>query len=504
MRVLDVGCSDAAITKWIGDHLEVEIDGLDLDPAAITIAQTRLNGEVRSGRAEDAPFLFIPGTYDAVIAYELIEHVPDIPLFLSALEEMLVEDGTIYLSTPDGAFGDGHNPIHLRALRSIDLADILTRRGKLTDFQVGSDGVTIAAYTPAPRRGEIAIYCGPGWEPWHPIDIITRGLGGSETAAWRLAEALNNQGYVVTIYGHFSQVGCMQGVMLKNYTAFDPTTPRLAVISSRIPEVFDRPVNATSKLLIFHDTDAGPRLNPENAEQIDRVICLSQWHQQHITECYPFIAGKTMIARNGITHSFFQGDPPERENRVLYTSSPDRGLDLLLELWPQILSAVPDAELFHTYAPVYDRVAEQSVPIREHRDRIRRLADQPGVTSISGLSQPKLANLMRTAKVWAHPSYSSPAGVKFHETYCIGAVEAQAAGCRVVAGAWGALPETVRTGALIDGDPTSIEWRQKFVQAIIDGLTEPEVAAIAATGPAEVASLDWAGVGDLVASLLPG
>jgi hypothetical protein len=35
---------------------------------------------------------------------------------------------------------------------------------------------------------------------------------------------------------------------------------------------------------------------------------------------------------------------------ALYTSSPDRGLDFLLELWPRVREQVPDAELHCAYA----------------------------------------------------------------------------------------------------------------------------------------------------------
>src|SRR5438874_6203855 len=38
---------------------------------------------------------------------------------------------------------------------------------------------------------------------WDPLDIVTKGLGGSETAAYRIAEKLAEMDYVVTLYGDF-------------------------------------------------------------------------------------------------------------------------------------------------------------------------------------------------------------------------------------------------------------------------------------------------------------
>jgi glycosyltransferase involved in cell wall biosynthesis len=508
LRVLDLGCHDGYVTGWVRKQMRgrLVVDGLELHPGAAAKARQRLNGTVLVGRAEDAPTLFEPHTHDAVVAFELIEHVPDMDVFLDACETMLKPGGRVYISTPDGCFGEGNNPHHLRALRAVDLAELLRRRGHLVDFGVGEDGITVGCYTPAPRLGEVAIYTGPGWEQWHPMDAVTKGLGGSETAAYNLASQLAGLGYIVTLYG-YCQEGAVRDVMVRDWRTFDPSVHRQAVISSRLPEVFDRLVNADTKLLWLHDTDCGDRLTPAHAAQLDGVIALSQWHLTHVRERYPFLEPPQLyVSRNGITHDYFVGENLERERRVLYTSSPDRGLDVLLELWPQIVERVPDAELLHCYADVYDRVADQNPTIAEHRDRIRQLGQQEGVRAIGSLAQPRVAELMRTALVWAHPSYCTPAGEKFYETSCIGAMEAQAAGCRVVAGGWGALRETVQTGALVDGDPTSAEWRSQFVEEIVAGLTDEQLQARAqSTGPAAVADLDWAGVAEQFAALIsPG
>lgn len=502
-RVLDMGCHDGFIGAGIRGQLgdDVEWYGMELHPKFAAIAEQRGYLKVARAPAEDAPLHFEAHSFDAVVCYELLEHVPNMVVLLAAAERMLKPDGRIFLSTPDGCYGAGRNPHHLRALRSLDLADLLRRRGHLVEMGVGEDGLTLASYQPARKRGEIAIYCGPGWEEWSPVDITTRGLGGSETAAFRVGEALAQLGYVVTLYGQVED-GCFGDLMLRDWRTFDPTERRQAVISSRIPELFDRSVNAARRLLWAHDTDFGDRLTEARAVEVDHVLCLSSWHREHLTAMYPSIADRLRQVRNGIVPGYFTGPAPEREKRVLYTSSPDRGLDVLLEVWPSVLERVPDAELVHCYAPVYDRIADQNPTVGAFRDRVRKLADQPGVRSLSRLSQPQLAELMRSSLVWAHPSYSTTAGGRFHETSCIGAMEAQAAGCCVVAGAWGALPETVQVGTLIDGDPTQEPWRERFADAIVQGLTGEGVQANAQVeGPAVALGWDWVGVADMIATL---
>src|SRR5205823_6610907 len=128
-------------------------------------------GEFVVGAAANAERLFEPGSYDTVIAFELIEHVPDPAGLLHALERMLAPGGRILVSSPDGTFGAGQNPHHLRALRFIDLFELLRSRGKIEDGLIGEDGVSVLAYSPAEQRGKVAIYTGPSWMPWHPGDM---------------------------------------------------------------------------------------------------------------------------------------------------------------------------------------------------------------------------------------------------------------------------------------------------------------------------------------------
>ncbi len=195
----------------------------------------------------------------------------------------------------------------------------------------------------------------------------------------------------------------------------------------------------------------------------------------------------------------------DRAQRVLYTSSPDRGLDIVLELWPDVLAAVPDALLGFAYPSVYDAVADQDAHVAQHRDKIAALSDQSGVTKLGPLSQPALAALMCDSRVWVHPSWMTMYNAPFHETSCIGAMEAQAAGCFVVASDWGALSETVQWGLRVNGDAPGPRWREGLVAGIVQGLTDEESGDTAVyQGPRRVKHLGWDGVGEQIGKLIAG
>jgi glycosyltransferase involved in cell wall biosynthesis len=258
----------------------------------------------------------------------------------------------------------------------------------------------------------------------------------------------------------------------------------------------------------MHDTDCGDQLTEARAAHIDAVMVLSRWHEAHVHSLYPFLGGRVRLTTNAINPAYFterdstpvgggtcaeaavSASECAQSHTVLFSSSPDRGLDFLLRLWPKVRKQVPDAELHYCYSSVYDAVAEKSPPIAAFRDELRALSNQPGVVNLGSFSQPDLAEKMREAHVWVAPSWSTPSNARFCETFCIGAVEAAAAGCVMVASDWGALPERVaqagpRQLRLLSspnfGPPDEGRWVKAIVAALRQQRPRPSKAALELT-----------------------
>ncbi len=445
--------------------------------------------------------------YDAILFYCDLDNMPDPEQRVASLTNEIAVRGRAYVSVREGRAPSSATPGRKRAWRNSDVAALCARHGTLESFGIDEDGYISCSFVPVVRRGEVAVVTLQAIGKWHPTDIVEKGLGGSETAAWRLAEYLSKAGYAVTLFGDFEQDGICQDVMLKQFTAYDPTVKRRATIAFRNATIFDRPLNSDRTFLWLEDVAGWEGITPERMEHIDFVCSVSEWHSQNIAETYPFIAPeKILTSRNGIMLDYFNdGEDIAREPRLLYTSSPDRGLDVLLEIWPEIKKRVPDAEFLHCYSRWWDFCADGNPESARHRERVIALSEADGVRKIPSQGQIALARLMRSSRVWANPGYYTLQAMKFNETNCISVQEAQAAGCYTVGAAWGALGEMNVAGVKIDGDPMSAEFRQRFIDEIVRGLTDPETQAKAERdGPEAMKDRGWEGPGGQLELLIGG
>lgn len=171
------------------------------------------------------------------------------------------------------------------------------------------------------------------------------------------------------------------------------------------------------------------------------------------------------IVRNGIDLSRFQDRPARQKSRLIYSSSPDRGLDVLLTVFPHIRKAVPEASLHVYYG--FDNW-EKAVRVRNDLQEmvrlgvIRGLLNQPGVFYHGRVGQKELAQEFLKSELWAYPTY-------FTETFCITAAEAMASGLPIVTTNLAALTTTVGdTGIMFDGDSRGQVYQTKFMAACIE------------------------------------
>ncbi|MBI4266122.1 MAG: tetratricopeptide repeat protein [Acidobacteria bacterium] len=305
-----------------------------------------------------------------------------------------------------------------------------------------------------------------------------RGLGGTESAIVYLADALARRGHAVRVFNACDEPRRFDGV---DYARWETLPARCVsdrpdvLVSVRSWQAIGRARLAPLQIFWTGDAHDQPFLehlaDPSRRAEIDVYMLQSVWQMgtfeaHHRVPRQQIVTTKLGTAASMALPPLRPTERTPRARRLAYASTPFRGLDLLLELFPRIRAACPGAELdVCSSMQVYGIGAAED---RKQFGSIYRKARQPGVNVTGSLPQLELAARLQQARVLAYPNH-------YPETFCIAAMEAQAAGCAVVTSALGALPETVGdAGLCIPGDPHSAVYRRTFVDACVELLTNDD------------------------------
>ena len=95
--VLEIGCGRGATAALIKQRFGCRVVGLELNPEAAAAAESRLDLMIRGDVQEVEP----GETFDAIVAFELFEHLTDGQAFLERAATWLRPGGRIVLSVPN-------------------------------------------------------------------------------------------------------------------------------------------------------------------------------------------------------------------------------------------------------------------------------------------------------------------------------------------------------------------------------------------------------------------
>lgn len=320
----------------------------------------------------------------------------------------------------------------------------------------------------------IVFYCGRSLEEWSPLSLTTTGIGGSETAVVEIAKRFAADDWRVDVYngagryeGEYGGVGYWDPERLGNADCD-------VWVSWRQPQML-APGKASQSILWLHDLNYGPKMN-EAIRQWDRdpsaVVCgVSQWHAEMLGRYYDL--ERSNFIPNGIDLNRFLPGVRKGAFQCVYASSPDRGLDRLLALWPSVLRREPGAVLHVGYGwDNIDRMIQQGRgDLAAYKAHCVDLMAKLGKSVVwhGRLPQDELARLYQASAVWTYPT-------SFLEVSCISAMEAMAAGAVPVTSRVGALPETIGgAGVLVEGMPESRVWSEFYVNCLLGVLTAPNL-----------------------------
>lgn len=348
---------------------------------------------------------------------------------------------------------------------------------------------------------KIVFWLGSAFETWDPrTAMLDRGIGGSEVAAICASRELAKLGHEVSVYADVPVQDRMLGVAWLPY--------RQALLNLRDGRkiecdlfVSSRVAEAKHKLspdcrrawLWMHDLHCGPDWENLIGGTYDRVICLSDWARRKFIDTYPGVdEARVALSRNGLDFARFQGHEDLRPGMqhlrlrsgqqpltVIYSSSPDRGLDRLLGLWPQIRDMVgklpgnlpPELHVYYGFEN-WKKLAALRGNTYIESQRIAaletKLATTEGVFTHGRVGQVELARAFLNSHLWLYPT-------EFPEISCITAMEAQAAGCKIVTTRFAALPETAPTAWFVDPPVHTTKYEKSFIEATWEALIDDTV-----------------------------
>jgi tetratricopeptide (TPR) repeat protein/glycosyltransferase involved in cell wall biosynthesis len=308
-------------------------------------------------------------------------------------------------------------------------------------------------------------------------------LGGSESALCYLAEALAARGHEVFLLNSEPEAGESRGVHCLPLA--NPVLEQLPALDAFVvlncagrARALRSVLSAKTRLVLWtghaHDQPAIQALqDPTDRKAYDGFALVSEWQRQQFVRHFGLAPERTAVLRNGIAPAFC-GLFPEGTSILakktwppvlVYTSTPYRGLDLLLASFPRIREAVPSTTL-----QIFSSMKAYQIPETEEQARFGQLYEQcrtmEGVEYLGSVSQPDLAAQLRLAAVLAYPN-------TYPETSCIAVLEAMAAGCTVVTSDRAALPETTAGfGRLIPIGGDRETYLQRFVESSVEVLRQ--------------------------------
>lgn len=300
--------------------------------------------------------------------------------------------------------------------------------------------------------------------PFHAHSLEEKPLGGTETAVIRLAYELHERGHEISVYtAHDNPPPSQPGYFRLNALQREKNVDAIISVRDWVPLLVALP----SRKRFFWTGDSFDQIqnfgigDRRIAGRIDAFLAVSAWQAATLCAQSGFPLEKAWVLRNGVHLPYFDGSETRARKRLIYASTPYRGLALVPALFRALKDRHPQAELhvysgFEVYggASVYDpRVVRQFEAIKAELEK------QPGCHLHGNLLQKELAREFMKSSLLFYPNV-------FAETSCIVAMEAQAAGCAIVTSDYGALRETVGdAGVVIKGRPGSDEYNREFIEA---------------------------------------
>lgn len=334
--------------------------------------------------------------------------------------------------------------------------------------------VVSGGYKNAKPCDDIVITC-PPQAPylWDGEIAKTKSMGGSETACIEMAEWLHKlSGRAVKVFNVRETAKTYCGV---EYIPCNQLNQYMFEHKPWLHISWRHNFKITDALTYLWCHDLKTQ-GAENTDHYEKILCLTPFHKRYAMATQGIPEDKIIVTRNGIKPDRFNDRSTtsnpyltrKNPNKIVFPSSPDRGLDRAMLVLDKVRETYPDLELHVFYGIEHlhkwghaELQARLEVMIKE-----RSWVKYHGATQ-----QDVLMTHLKEAVIWLHPC-------DFIETSCITAMEMICAGVYPVTRRLGglmdtlALPEKLGMATLLDSDCITESQYKLYIDATLEALNE--------------------------------
>jgi predicted O-methyltransferase YrrM/GR25 family glycosyltransferase involved in LPS biosynthesis len=316
-----------------------------------------------------------------------------------------------------------------------------------------------------------------GFTNWSGSNILTTGVGGSETWVIEMARYIKKHtDYEVIVFCKCEKEEIFEEVKYIKLERYLETISTIKIdhciisrFSEYIPAAIDGHVDNIH--LILHDLQLSGNVIPIHPK-IKNIFCLTEWHCKHFLETFPQFKDICKPLHYGIDFTNFLSSKMDKiPYSFIYSSFPNRGLIVLLKMWPRIIERYPQATL-NIFTDVHNKWANDFY--KEELEEIRTiLADYKikyftSIINHGWVSKKYLSDYWKQSAIWFYPC-------KFKETFCLTALEAALTKTLAITNGLAALEDTVGSrGITIPGDVLEPDWQDNAFLQICNALDNPE------------------------------
>lgn len=299
-----------------------------------------------------------------------------------------------------------------------------------------------------------------GWNTWSGSQLKENGVGGSETFVAQLAETMQNGGdYSVHVFCE-----CKESEEY-NFVSYHPLSEWTTFAKKNYIKycVVNRSIKHVSLATILPQVENVYLMLHDFAEDLNdlvdhfklkSVFCVSKELLQYASSVISF-SNKLEVFEPGVPVHLLEGGEAVPW-RFHYSSTANRGLRILLHMWPRIVEMNAKATL-HIYSDLDNPWANaiDGENIAWIQDRKNELENTYGVVFHSFVGKDEIYRAWQSADIWLYPCV-------FAETFCITALEAAASNTLVICPGTAGLATSVGDrGIVISGDPNTILWQEE-------------------------------------------